>query len=429
MRLRPLFLLATFGVLATPAAWAQEPSIPASPPADTSFLADPDGDLQPDSLGEVRPGLSFSPKIYAPILYLPSSGFGIGLGVEVKNLGFAGSSLLIQAIPTQRTGQYGAWFQTRSPYTPGPSLLVGGYYETTSRLLYYGVGPSTSYDNEVGIEKELLEGEVRASYGIFPSARLRVQAHARYQDHDLHDARDLKGGSLGRLDARSAARLDGTFAQDARAVAFGADVIYDSRTNLFNPQRGVTLQLGLAQTEPADGDWGGFRRLYASANVFHPILFGDARLAGRALFIDTNAGEDVPYVLLPVLDSRLVPGSSRYRFAANDLLLLTGEVAYPLLDLLGAVAVDGVVSAVLYNAYDDVFKQFTPSVSFAKTLDGARDNTPLRPAAGLGFRFYSYALETLFLDVTLGLSPERLDVGSITLVTDLRLPRALMRGR
>ena len=69
--------------------------------------------------GEEGAKVSISPKVYAPFLWSPTAGLGIGYGVEVQNLGWAGSSVLVTGLTSQRIGRYGVYASTRTPYAPG----------------------------------------------------------------------------------------------------------------------------------------------------------------------------------------------------------------------------------------------------------------------------------------------------------------------
>ncbi|HYE59463.1 MAG TPA: hypothetical protein VD948_13200 [Rhodothermales bacterium] len=335
--------------------------------------------------------------------------------------------MIVQVSPAQYRGQYGLWYLTKSAYGPGLSALGGVFYETNEHVPFYGVGPATNEGNKLHLHRHLLESEARVTYGFGTRGRFRAGVFGRYQNHYGIRTADVDPGARSRLDARSEASLQATLA-DPKTVATGAEAIYDSRSNLFNPRSGVLVQAGTMRTIHAAGaHFPAFWTRYGTFHVFLPVGLESTFMA-RLYVVDSDAKDGTPSVLLPVLDSSAGAGLHRNRFVTNDYVMLSAEYAKTLFDLSGTVAVDGVLGGYLFGAYDRL-SQFTPTITLAGPSLSTRNLVPLRPAAGVGFRLYSYFLETTIVNVTLGFSRERIGLHGFSVVTDLRSTRPALRGR
>ncbi len=405
-----------------PTARAQNtPISPSDPPMETEEPA--------EGTDTTDAGLKVSPVLYSPVIWSPSAGFGIGLGANIVNLGRPGASLLVQVAPATLRGQYGAWYQTRPSYGPGLSLFGGAFYEADGRYTYFGLGPTSDRDNEVAFDRRLFEAEARAAVGLGETGRLRTQAWTRWQSHDVRRVRQLEDeGALDRLDDRSDAALVATLDGDPVAFAVGADVLYDTRSNLYNPAKGMLLQAGILQQMRSGGTFEGYNQRHAGASVYVPL--GDHSVVSlRAYVVDSDAGDDTPVVLLPVLDADIGPGMARHRFTAPDFAFVSLDVTRPIFDLFGFVAMDGVATVAAFSAYDDMFEQFTPAFSTDAVVEDDGGRIPLRPAAALGLRFHSGFLESTLLNLTIHRSADGFGLATFGITTDLRAPRPLLRAR
>lgn len=312
--------------------------------------------------GEEGAKVSFSPKVYAPFLWSPTAGLGVGYGVEVQNLGWSGSSVLVTGITSQRIGRYGVYATTRTPYAPGVNAMLGGTFETTGRRYFYGIGPFSDIDNKIAVEKQTYEAEARVGYSTEPRATRRVQAFGRYQFHQTRTARNLKAGAQSRLDSVSAANLTFALAHDVGAVTGGVEGIWDERNNIYVPKYGFIGQVGVSYTTAVSGADVSFLRTYGSFNYFLPIEWRNSTIHARAIVssVDGVRGDDpVPFFLLPTFDTDYGLGLATQRFYANDYFLVSGELQTPVF-VTGALDIDAIAGVTLYNAYDDIAKQFLP---------------------------------------------------------------------
>lgn len=427
--MRAIFAAAAAIALIAPVATAQiTTQSPQPAPTVVDTLGVPETP-EASSGGEEGAKVSISPKVYAPFLWSPTAGLGIGYGVEVQNLGWAGSSVLVTGLTSQRIGRYGVYASTRTPYAPGVNAMLSGTFETTGRRYYYGIGPFSDLDNKIAIEKQTYEAEARLGYSAAPRAARRVQAFGRYQFHQTRTAKDLDRGAQSRLDSTSAANLAFALAHDVGAVTGGVEAIWDERNNIFVPRYGFIGQVGVSYTAATSGADVSFLRTYGSFNYFLPIEWRSSTVHARVVVssVDNVRGNDpVPFFLLPTFDTDYGLGLATQRFYANDFFLASGEVQSPVF-LTGFLDIDAIAGATFYNAYDNIFRQFLPIPSLAQNRPDD-DRYPLRMALGGGLRLSSALVPGLVLHGQLGFGPEGLSFTTFNLVADLRAARPILRG-
>lgn len=386
---------------------------------------------RPDTL-PAKPPVEGRWKVYPGGFYHASRGVGVGVGYQVDHLGWAGSRLLVRAEPSQRRGRYSASFFTRRPEEARTFAMVRGYGETTGARYYYGIGPATARGNRLAVERRLVEAELRAGHHLM-RRRLLLQPNARLVVHAGVAARERDAGARARLDTASAANLafvlGGPPGVDTwqQGVAAGLDAVLDLRP-AGRDDRGVLLTGTAWQYRGLDPGGVRFVRTTAGAYGFVPVRSGHT-FALRALVALTHdqGRHAVPFYLLPTLDGTLVPGLTRYRFAASDLLALTAEYRVQVGRFLNTAALELSGTASLAGVYDDLFSQFTPRVTRAATLAPGLARYPLRPAAGLGLRAVSLERDRVYLGFTLGVSAEGWNLLSFRFVQDLRSARPSFR--
>ena len=412
-------------LLALPAATRAQ--ITSDPPDQTPPGPPTEAGVLDSEAGEDR-SPSLSPTFFPPFGWAPTPGFGIGVGVRAENLFRPRTQALATALVSQHVGQYGLSLGSKDPREPGPDGMARAFYETTGRRYFRGVGPTSRRGDNVAVEKELFETELRAGYTLPPRARLRVQAHGRYALHATHSTRDTDRGARGRLDPASTANLDATIARDVGVWTVGADVLHDSRNSPFVAQRGILAQVGTGYSKSVVGADVSFVRTYATFDVFRPVRFRDGVVGGHAAVVKTSAVEGtLPFVLLPVLDTGYHPALARERYATPDFVVLSADLAFPVFDVLGAVSLDAIGGVGVVGAYTSLFDEFTPALSFDADLAARGGRYPLRPVATVGARLYSGLAEGIEVNAQLGFSPEGLNLALVSVVTDLRALRPLQR--
>jgi len=107
----------------------------------------------------------------------------------------------------------------------------------------------------------------------------------------------------------------------------------DTRDVPGYPTSGGRYRLSVASFHDQDYAQYSFRRVEADAAQYIPLLHKSWVLAlrGRMALSQTNAGQDVPFYLLPTLGGpTTLRGFSDYRFRDRDLMLLNAEYRWPI---------------------------------------------------------------------------------------------------
>ena len=206
------------------------------------------------------------------------------------------------------------------------------------------------------------------------------------------------------------------------------DSIYDTRANLYNPPAGVLLQAGVMQHLRTAGTFEGYNQRQIGASVYVPIA-EHTTASLRAYVVDSDAPANTPLVLLPLLDADIGPGMARHRFTAPDFAFVSLDVTRPVFDLFGFFGMDAVATVAAFNAYTDIARDFSPTLTFDRTLNDPDARVPMRPAAGLGLRFHSGYLESTLLNVTFHASADGIGLATFGISIDPRAPRPLLRAR
>ncbi|MEX0747438.1 MAG: hypothetical protein WD275_05505 [Rhodothermales bacterium] len=358
-------------------------------------------------------------KIYPSPIWGKTAGFAAGVGYEIDNLFFPDSRILATAVPGQHLGRYTLTYFAADAFKSPVYGLANLYYETTGHQWYYGLGPASSRDDLVAVEKHMVEAEVRAGVQPF-DRRFFVQPVAKYVRHDVEGFKSERSGAVGRLSAESLENLVLSTERVFEGMGYGVAAGIDLRDNPIRSTKGLYLQ-GFATrydfSEPSGLLYGQFG---ASAHAFLP--FRDNTFAIRAVMLLTrNEGEvDIPFFLLPSLHGRMLPGYSWDRFFANDLFALQLEYVVPVFDVFNWAALDAIISAGAAGVYDDLFDQFKPALSFDRELEPGRETYPLRPSAAIGFQIDSFSRHDFNLRVLLGWGTEGVRVVRFGFVQDLR---------
>lgn len=363
-----------------------------------------------------------SVRFYPGSLWSSTMGIGIGLGYEFKGITGGTSSLLLVAKPSIHRGIYEVSYVTRDPYLGTPYLGAAVYYQDTGRTRYYGLGPFSSPDGRVFVEDRFLRLRIRGGVPV-DGGRWLIQPVGEFISVHVDTFRNDDADAFARLSPES---RDALILSEAEATVQWASAgieggLYFAR----DPTRsGSGIQAILARVQSLTNGGDGFWR--AGAMVLMDEALGTRHFFGRIAF-ETVLGpsDDVPYYLLPRLGGRLLPGIARHRFRGTSMLAVKAGVEQPLFNVYGYAGVDLVLMAGVGSVYDEISAQFTPRISFEKTISpGGR--APLRPAGGAGFRFY-VGDRPLELTVVAGLSADRLSIVTFRLRRDIRHRQGLFR--
>jgi hypothetical protein len=242
------------------------------------------------------------------------------------------------------------------------------------RVGFYGVGNASPARDKTSFLYRSTSAGVTGR--IQPAEFLSFGAGFEYLD--LHTGRGRSGTSI-----------EQRFSP-AEAAGLGASPIYH-RSQLFaeidwRQSPGYTTSGGLYRVDWHQYDQRNqgpysFRRIDAEVDQFIPLLHANWVLALRAMasLTDTDAGETVPYFLLPELGGpRMLRGYPNWRFRGRDRLLLTAE-------------------------YRWTAGQFVDMALFIDTgkvaaTRGDFDLTGLKHSVGIGVRFHTLAATVVRLE-------------------------------
>ena len=114
---------------------------------------------------------------------------------------------------------------------------------------------------------------------------------------------------------------------------------------------------------------------------------------------------------------------SRGRFVGPDRLLGSLLYRFPVVYVEELVSIEGHVGMHLASVYDDVARQFSPTVSFDNDQTVGGTTEPLRPAASAGLRIAVPSRSHATLEVAVGVSPEGGSAAKVSFVRPLQALR------
>ena len=363
--------------------------------------------------------LETSWKIYPSPIWGKTAGFAAGVGYEIDNLFFPDSRILATAKPGQFLGRYTLTYFVADAFKSPVYGLANVYYETTGHQWYYGLGPGSSRDDLVAVERHMVEAEIRAGVQPF-DRRFFVQPVAKFVRHDVENFELERKGAVGRLSPESLENLVLSTDRVFKGIGFGVAAGIDLRDNPIRSTKGLYLQGFATRYDFSEPSGLAYDQFGASAHAFLP--FRDNTLAVRAVVeLTRNEGDvDIPFFLLPSLHGRMLPGYSWNRFFGNDLFALQFEYVVPVFDVLNWAALDALLSVGAASVYDDLFDQFKPALTFDRELEPGRETYPLRPSAAIGFQIESLSRHDFNLRVLLGWGSEGVRAVRFGFVQDLR---------
>lgn len=423
-----LLLAALLQTPATPPQASDSVDVP-PPPAAIPASAQPGGVRDDD-------GVSFRPRVAPSALYSTNRGFGIGGGVGIRNLAWTGSDLVVDLRLQQRYQAADVTFFTADPYTSPVHFLVSAGASTTSRQRYFGLGPYTVADSEIQLYHDAAQAEVRA--GVYPlgTTGLYLQPGVRFL-YDYTDGvnEEASENDLDVLDPASRAAVRVAEDRDRYGLSPGFQVATDLRDWPAYPRRGTLVAAEYRRFFALDDSDLTFNRYSASVANYIPIR-GRTTVILRAVGTITRSGDadgdglsdPIPFYYLPTLDDRVATAFQQDRLTGRDVVAAGVGVRAPIFDFLGVYGVDALVIGYLGNAYDNVFEEFTPAVTFEEgsVLD-AEGNAALRPSLGLGLGLINLDKERVVLGGLLGVGPGGVKVATLRVAYDLRDARPLFR--
>ncbi len=378
---------------------------------------------------ESADGARFSYRVLPNAFFSTTKGFGVGVGVGVDGLGAPGTELRLSAEPMQRFGRYRASFFTGDPFEQPVYAGVSGEYTTDQVRRFYGLGPASSRDNSVYASLKSVEVGFRVGWYPLGEARVLVQPAVRLLHEELRSFRNRDAGAFERLDPASQRTLFDSVERPSTGVTYGLEIAYDRRDQLFYSSQGVLFILTGRRYDGfgrrAFRYWTGTASVYG----FVPLPAHRHVLFTRTVFALTRqiGEEPIPFYALPLLDDQLLGAYTRYRFNGNDLLAFTVGWRFPVFTYLNWFAFDANLQVSAANAYDDLFDQFKPGVSFDSDPQSEDGRTPLRPALSIGLRLVDLDGDRVIVGGQVGVDPEGYKFGTLRLVYGIRDVRPLVR--
>ncbi|MGA7304014.1 MAG: BamA/TamA family outer membrane protein [Rhodothermales bacterium] len=357
-------------------------------------------------------------------IYSSTYGFGIRALATVYNLPFTGSRLRATLAPYQRRGVYALSLRTHDPEVNDVFGLFRVRYETTRAYRYYGLGPNSMKNDQLFVDMDRFEVVARVGFQ-FAEDRFMIQPFATYS-WDKANGLD-EGDDPSTLDQRSQDNLAIVLGQVASpsgitdnaqsGVKVGVSLLADHRNRRAYPTAGTLAEI-TATHYMSRGDFDvSFDQLKFDGHLFVSVA-GDHVLAFRALAKTTSSsGNDpVPFYLLPQVDFSLLGGYKGHRLIGDDLLVLTTEYRWPMVNLSDLYQVTGFVQAGVGNVFDDL-ANMKLSVSFDRNPDP--NDHGLRPGFGIGLRVAALEQGRDLIYWMLGFSPEGVTLASFRFVVPL----------
>ena len=394
-----------------------------------------DDDSAYDRDEEDGPGLQFRPRVAPSALYSSNRGFGIGGGVGIRNVFYPGTDLVLDLRLQQRYQGADVTFYSDDPYETERHLLVSAGASTTERRRYFGLGPNTVPESEINLYHDAAQAEVRFGYYPFGTTVLYLQPGVRAL-YDYSGGVNLGASEdgLALLDERSREAVQIAEDESRYGLSPGLEIATDLRDWPAYPRSGGFATLEARRFFALDGSDLRIDRLAGSYIGYIPIR-GRTTIIVRGVGIVTRSADSdddgerdpIPFYYLPTLDDRVATAFKQDRLTGRDIVAFGTGIRAPLYDFLGAYGIDGLVMGYVGNAYDNVFEQFRPTVSFEEGSTVTDGRTALRPAIGVGLGLVNLDKERVVLGGLLGIGPGGVTVATLRIAYDLRDARPLFR--
>ena len=361
--------------------------------------------------------------------FSPLRGIGFGGGLDIDNLVAPGTEFVVSAQVMQRFQRYRTSFFTGDPFRAPLFVGLTGEYLSNQVRGYYGLGPQTRRRNKVLLDIEEIEGEVRLGWYPLDQHWLLLQPVVRVLHTHVRSFRDRREDAFLRLDAASQRALFEAVEEPATGITYGLEVALDDRDRPLYSTRGALLLLTARRYDGLAGDV--FSHYTGTASFYGFVPLPDDRhvLFTRAVLALTRkiGDEPLPYHALPVLDDNLIGAYPGHRLTGNDLLAFTAGYRFPVFTLLNWFALDAHLAVSAANAYDDLFEQFEPGITFASNLRDEGERTPLRPSLAVGVRLVNLDEGRALIGGQIGVDAEGFRLATLEFVYGIRDVRPLVR--
>jgi hypothetical protein len=350
--------------------------------------------------------MEWEPVPLPSAFYSPTSGFGLGVGWNVRNVALPQDDGRIRARAQQYRQSVSLGWASSPPTgaESGFALVLKGYRNL--RESFYGTGPGALKSDEQVLQRNEVLGEFRFRWRLTPV--LWIQPRVEFRLGKLASFRPEansppEGNAVTNLEQlRRYGRVTGTSLGVDAGWTFGAGHRAQFHFTTRRYSQSVRQTTGGVLVE-------GSVPVGAASRI-------EARFSLDRTF---SRSEFLPYYLQPRLDDRLAPGWDRFRFYGNDRFVLGVTYIWPLVSILKSHVVQGVAAVTIAQVYDDVRKQFSARVAVAPDRSALDGRVPLEPTFALGWELVSLRKGTASAQVTVGVSAEGLVTTGFRIRQDL----------
>ena len=424
-----LALAAALALLVQPDTTFRAPA----PAPDTSDVSDTEAEVAEvaEDISRFRVRPVFSPSA----LYSGSKGVGIGGGIAVDDVLTQGDHVQVEARLAQRLQGAQAEYVTGEP---GRDRLVGVFGAaawTTTRTRFTGHGPRSTDVGDLFLDRVAAESEARLAWAPAGRGGLLLQPTGRLRFDRLRNVSEAREGGFDRVLASDLERLAAVEGEDRYGGEIALSVVRDTRDIRAMPARGAYVEGQVSRFQAFDGSGLGFWQARTLVYAFRPALFRVPFIPERgAIFVRANGvvtREDgdrpLPWVYLPDLDGDLLVGYPRDEFAGRDAVSVGVGARGVIGQAIGAFLFEGVATAMVGAAYDNVFEEFTPRVRFSTARPEPGRTVPLRPSLAVGLNFHFLDRERPIVGALVGVGPGGVTLASLRLIYGLTGYRPRLR--
>lgn len=367
---------------------------------------------------EATAQLRVRPTVDVLRVYGGSYGWGIPVGLRAS-YPQAWLRGRVDTWTAEHIGRYNAEGQFRRPQAPGLYAHLRATHEVTYRRPFFGFGADAPESGRVLTRVARQEAWLRV--GVNHSNGRGVHLFGSIRHLTSPDVALVPDGSA--LLPRDSTLLADT--EGVTGVTYGLRLRRDGTDARVRPTRGVLVDVQAERFSGIGGTTDQYVR--GAAHLYGYIGLGsDATLALRGIIVltDPRRDQDVSYLLLPKLDNRYLPGTSRQRLTDRDLLALSAEARAPSFALpLTPFEAQLVVNVSVGQVYGSLQHQFRPRIG----NDTAGDGLPLRLLTGVGARIYAAGRDDLFVSAMIGTGTASLSLGKVLFENDTRQSREVWR--
>jgi hypothetical protein len=359
-------------------------------------------------------------------LYSRTFGFGLAAHVTAYNALWPSSRWRISARPSQRRGIYTLSLRTHDPDETDVYGLIHSTFETNGAYRYYGIGQSTNFDNLVMVDKDYVEVVARIGFDFFDD-HLTIQPLVGYLWNQAGIEGEIDSTFFG-LDDRSQEALlyaigfpiaDVEHPSDVhQGIRLGGEVAVDFRDRRAFPKSGTLIRGGWERYQSVTDQDVVFDRFDASAATFFNVASSHVMALRAHVQTTANRGSaEIPFYLYPKLDFNKLGGLRNQRHINADLVNISAEYRWPLINLVDLYQVSASVNVGVGGVYDDVWSDFELDMSFNR--DPIPGTNALRPGMGLGLRVSGLEQQVDYIHWLLGFGPEGFTLAAFRFVIEI----------